>query len=176
MRLKDQVQFFLLVSIALLTFAVPAVSQTPAYSGVCPNGAPAREKYCNFFVHFNNDSNSPLDIRIAEALEVKTASETRSIGLIVAIDKYPMIPGGDISAAAVDAQRLQDFLIHEQKFDEVILLRNQDATIDNINYFLEDYLVNRPSDFNKKARLLIAYSGHGRFGTADGASDTRVDV
>jgi len=175
MQVKDHFRMLPFACIALLTFALPAFSQSPTYSGTCPNGAPARdEKYCHFFVHFNKDSNSPLDIRIAEALEVKTASETRSIGLIVAIDKYPMIPGGDISAAAVDARRLQDFLIQEQKFDEVILLRNEEATVDNINYFLEDYLVNRPADFNKKARLLIAYSGHGRFGTSDGAGDTQA--
>ena len=80
----------------------------------------------------------------------------------------------DLSAAAVDAQRLQDFLVDDQKFDEVIVLRNEEATVDTINYFLEDYLVHRAPDFNNNARLFIAYSGHGRFGTANGLADTQA--
>jgi len=157
----------------LVCLLTSAAAQTPPFSGTCANGAPAREeRFCRFFVHFNSDANAPLDTRIADAVGVKTAAETRSIGLIIAIDKYPNMPGHDISAAAVDGTRLADFLVREQKFDEVIVLRNEDATVDNINYFLEDYLVNRAAEFQKKARLLIAYSGHGRYGKSDGTADT----
>lgn len=148
------------------------------YSETCPNGAPVREaRYCRFFAQFNANNSSPLDIRIADALGVKDASETRSIGLIIAIDKYPNLPGLDIPAAAVDRKRLVDFLINKQKFDEVIVLSNEDASVDNINYFLDDYLYKRAYDFNKKARLLIAYSGHGRYGDADSmANASAVDA
>lgn len=66
---------------------------------------------------------------------------------------------------------MADFLINGQKFDEVILLKDQDASLDNINYFLKEYLPARGTMFDKKARLLIAYSGHGRFGTQNGNSD-----
>lgn len=158
-----------------LTLALTgAAAQSPEYSGTCPSGAQVREAYCRFFIHFNTDSNGPLDTRIADAVGVKTANETRSIGLIIAIDKYPNMPGHDIPAAGVDGDHLVTFLINSQKFDEVIVLRNEDATTDNINYFLEEYLPNRASDFNNKARLLIAYSGHGRYGTPDGTTDTRA--
>jgi lysozyme len=145
------------------------------YSGKCANGAPAREeRYCRFFVKFDRDNHDPLDVRIKDALGVNNASETRSIGLIIAIDKYPKMQGFDISAAAVDRDRLVKFLTEDQKFDEVIVLGNEDASVDNIKYFLEDYLYYRASDFNKKARLLVAYSGHGRYGDADNLADANA--
>ncbi|MDR5766154.1 MULTISPECIES: GH25 family lysozyme [unclassified Caballeronia] len=143
------------------------------FSGVCPNGAPAREaRYCQLFVHFNNQGGKALDTRIADAVGVKNAEETRSIGLVIAIDSYPNLAGADIPAARVDGDRLVDFLVNKQQFDEVIVLRNGDATVANIEYFLQDYLVNRAKEFNKKARLLVAYSGHGRYGSSDGMADT----
>lgn len=158
--------------VGLVCTLTSAAAQVPPYSGTCANGAPARQaRYCRFFAHFNTDATAPLDTRIADAVGVKTAAETRSIGIVITIDKYPNLPGHDIPAAAVDGTRLVNFLIDKQKFDEVIVLHNEDATVDNINYFLEDYLVNRAADFNKKARLLIAYSGHGRYGKADGTAD-----
>jgi lysozyme len=144
-----------------------AQPQSTPFSGTCPNGAPAREaRYCSFFVHYNT-GDAPLQTMVADFLGVSQASQTRSIGLIIAIDSYPNMPGHDLSAAAVDAQRLQDFLIDNQHFDEVIVLRNADATVENINYFLEDYLPNHADDYKGadgqgKARLLIAYTGHGR--------------
>jgi GH25 family lysozyme M1 (1,4-beta-N-acetylmuramidase) len=137
-------------------------ARADVYSGTCPNGAPAKyERYCPFFKQFNNNPNSTLDTQIADILGIKTADETRSIALIITISKYPLMPGNNISAAAVDGERLTDFLINDQKFDEVIVLRDEDATAETINYFLEEYLIDRAVEFNKKARLLIAYSGHG---------------
>nr|WP_311529140.1 GH25 family lysozyme [uncultured Ralstonia sp.] len=163
----------LLISMACVLTS--AMAQVPEFSGTCPNGAPARKEiYCRFFVHFNNDTNAKLDTRIADAVGVKTAAQTRAIGLIIVNDKYPNLPGHDLPAAAVDGDNLVRFLVEKQKFDELIVLRNLDATVDNINYFLEDYLPNRASDFDKKARLLIAYSGHGRYGKSDGSTDTRA--
>ena len=40
-------------------------------------------------------------------------------------------------------------------------LENGDATASNISYFLNNYLLARTSLYNKKSRVLIAYSGHG---------------
>jgi GH25 family lysozyme M1 (1,4-beta-N-acetylmuramidase) len=169
MRFLNNICFLRRGLVGLFCFMAYGAVQAAEYSGKCPNNAPAREaRYCRFFLQFNTDNKAPLDVRIADALQVKSATETRSIGLIIAIDKYPNLPNHDISAAKVDGDRLKEFLINKQKFDEVIVLRNEDATVDNINYFLDDYLPNRALDFKKKARLLVAYSGHGRSGGANG--------
>lgn len=135
------------------------------FSGTCQNGAQVeQESFCAFFKHYNNNPQTVLDTRIADTLGVKTADETRSIALIISISKYPLLDG-NISAAAVDGERLSDFLINDQKFDEVIVLHDEEATIENISYFLDEYLLNRGGEFmiegQPKARLLIAYSGHG---------------
>ena len=153
--------------------AQSAGSVSPSiYSGTCPNGAPAKEaRFCRFFVHYGSVA-EPLPVVIGDFLGITHASQTRSIGLIIAIDKYPQMPGHDLSAAAVDAERLQEFLVSNQGFDEVVVLRNGDATQENIDYFLRDYLLNHADDYkgpdgNGRARLLIAYTGHGRAETSD---------
>ena len=156
-----------LVLVVLLPMSVSAQPAATAYAGICPNGAPAREaRYCPFFVRYSTNTGS-LPTVVGDLLGVTSASDTRSIGLIIAIDDYPNMPGHNLSAAAADAMNLQDFLIDDQQFDEVIVLRNADASVENINYFLEDYLPNHADDYRDpngqgKARLLIAYSGHGR--------------
>jgi lysozyme len=152
---------------ALLATSVRGQPAATVYAGTCANGAPAREeRYCSFFVHYNTNA-ALLPTIVGDLLGVTNASGTRSIGLIIAIDDYPSMPGHNLSAAAADAMNLQDFLIDDQQFDEVIVLRNTDASVENINYFLEDYLPNHADDFRDpsgqgKARLVIAYSGHGR--------------
>jgi len=164
MRLnRNYIRGILLLGFAALIAALSTtttMAESGGFAGVCDNGAPAREQqYCHFFEYFRSTANT-LDHRLADNLGVKDADDTRSIGLIIAIDKYPNQQ--DISAAKVDGDNLTQFLINDQQFDEVIVLRNSDATVSNINYFLLDYLVNRALDYHKKARLLIAYSGHGR--------------
>ncbi|MEV8518977.1 GH25 family lysozyme [Dyella marensis] len=148
--------------------AGPLRAQSPPapFEGTCPSGAPAKEHYCAFFVRYNT-GDGPLQAMVGDFLGVTEASQTRSVGLIIAIDDYPNLPGHNLTAAAVDARRLQDFLINDQHFDEVIVLRNADASAENINYFLEDYLPRHADDYKgsdgkSRARLLIAYSGHGR--------------
>lgn len=149
-----------------------APAQPAVYSGTCSNGAPAREeRYCRFFVHYSKGS-EVLPVMVGDFLGITQASQTRSIGLIIAIDSYPNMPGHDLSAAAVDAERLQDFFINNEGFDEVIVVRNADATPENIDYFIRDYLPNHADDYKGadgqgRARLVIAYSGHGRAETAD---------
>ncbi|WP_084596158.1 GH25 family lysozyme [Pseudomonas massiliensis] len=115
------------------------------------------------------DGEGDLDLRVGDALKVTKPEETRAIGLVISIAKYPNI-NADIPAADVDGKRIVNFLTGSQKFDEVIHLRNEDATKDNINWFLDTYLVSRAAAFNGKARLLIIYSGHGLYGDKDGVS------
>ncbi|MDV7024783.1 hypothetical protein R4P48_19155 [Atlantibacter subterranea] len=121
-------------------------------SGICQNGAMVHKEYCQFFIYYRNAKADKLDIRISDALQIpdQDASKTRAIGLIIAISKYPAL-NANLEAAEVDGKRLANFLIYGQKFDEVILLKDQDATAENIDYFLKDYLPARGEMFNKKA-------------------------
>ncbi|MFD2058191.1 GH25 family lysozyme [Mesorhizobium calcicola] len=129
-------------------------------------------KYCRFFTHYENGA-TVLDPRIGESVHVTSSDDTRSIGLIIAIADYQNEGVADVSAAAVDGDNLTKFLIDNQHFDEVIVLRDSDASKDTIDYFLRDYLVKRGDFFSTqeggetkhKARLLVAYSGHGTSGS-----------
>src|ERR1700755_735309 len=107
------------VATALIIASCGGYAQTDSvFSGTCSNGAQSKDpKYCSLFVHYNNDPDADLDTRIADALNINSASQTRSIALIIAVDRYPKIPGHDIPAAKVDGDRLTDFLIKVQKFD-----------------------------------------------------------
>lgn len=154
-------------ALALLLLAgsgVWAVDQPSTYSGVCPSGAQARkEAYCHLFTHYASDAKpGSLDFRIADNLGVMRSDQTRSIALVIAIGAYPNHPGYELPAAKVDGDNLERFLVVDQKFDEVIMLRDGDATVGNIDYFLDDYIPNRAGGFGNKARILIAFSGHGR--------------
>jgi lysozyme len=161
----------LLAGIATLGASCPPDSAAQSGAGACSNGAMVDPAYCKFFVQYEHGPVHALDSRIAESLGLPgdRSDATRSIALIIAIDKYPLLPKpeDDLSAAGVDRQNLVDYLKGPQKFDEVIVLANEDATVDNINYFLDYYLKNRGDSFvaedgQSRARLLIAFSGHGR--------------
>jgi lysozyme len=147
--------------------AVAAHSQPASFHGTCPKGPMVTEaKYCNFFVHYN-PGDAVLPEGVGDLLHLSKPAETRSIGLIIEIDSYPNMPGHDLAAAKKDGDNLRNFLVNEQHFDEVIVLRNADATEENINYFLRTYLVTHGDEYQggdakPRARLLIAYSGHGR--------------
>lgn len=138
-------------------------------SPFCENGAFVPREYCKYFVFYRKDGSGELDVRVGDALKVTKPEETRAIGLVISISKYPNL-NANIPAADTDGNRMVDFLVGTQKFDEVIHLKDEEATKDNINWFLDSYLVNRAPVFNGKARLLIIYSGHGLYGDKDGDS------
>ena len=82
---------------------------------ICKNGAMVPDEYCHFFIHYGPEAPGKLDIRISDALKIpdQDAAKTRAIGLIISISKYPLLHA-DIPAAAVDGQRMADFLINGQ--------------------------------------------------------------
>lgn len=55
----------------------------------------------------------------------------------------------------------------DQGFDEVIVLDNEHATKDAINYFLEQYLLTQVNDYKGRSRFLFMYDGHGIPGADD---------
>lgn len=125
------------------------------------------ERMCSYFVKFN-DGLTPVDRRIADRLTPGSKAETRSIALVIGISLYPNLSGDmkNLTPAATDVKNLERFLVQEQKFDEVIVLENDGATVANIEYFLQTYVPQRGIDYNFKSRFLLAYSGHGLKETA----------
>lgn len=128
----------------------------------CPSGPTvANETMCSYFFYYGSESVTP-DARITSRVKLGTGERVRNIALIIGISSYPNFSTDQqLPAAANDVEHLKTFLKDDEKFDEVIVLQNADATKDNIRYFLEDYILQRAAQFNNKARILIAYSGHG---------------
>lgn len=132
-----------------------------AWAVTCESGAQVSNKeQCKFFYFYNN-TNRALDPRIALRVGAQKPDDTRSIALVIGIDTYPNLPNASIKAAAKDVDNLKIFLKEKQKFDEIIVIQNDSATGANIDYFLYSYLPQRASIYNHRARVLIAYSGHG---------------
>lgn len=156
-----------LKAVVIAGFVAVAGSSTTAQSSakvVChtsksEGAAVDVEARCSAFEHFSSEDATP-DERVARNLNVKEGEFARSIALVVGIGKYDNA-SYDLPAAEKDVERLSNFLIFDQQFDEVIVLSDKAATIDNIRYFLRTYATERAAFYQGKVRFLFAYSGHG---------------
>lgn len=152
-------------TVAICTLLVsPEVRLVAQTSVTCTNPAAKgaavdRIEHCSAFRHFASD-NTPPDERVARNLDVKTGEFARSIAVVIGISRYSN-PDFNLPAAHVDVVNLQDFLINDQKFDEVIVLENADVTIDAIRYYLRTYATRRAAYYRGKVRFLVTFSGHG---------------
>lgn len=114
---------------------------------------------CAYFAHYAPDDKQP-DPRIVANLHLSPGQSARSIALVVGIGKYKKADYNVIDANK-DVDKLMPFLIDDQGFDEVIVLRDDQATRDNIRYFLRKYAMDRTNTYQGRVRFLFAYSGHG---------------
>jgi GH25 family lysozyme M1 (1,4-beta-N-acetylmuramidase) len=154
------------VLISITTFALLfavhccAISVARADDTHCANGATTdTEDRCRLIHHYNSVDGAP-DGRIMTNLHVDKADTVRSMALIIAISEYPEM-GGKLVAAENDLKHLEKLFVEDQKFDEVVVLKNDDANRDNIDYFLRIYFVRKGEQFHGRSRLVVAYSGHG---------------
>jgi lysozyme len=134
----------------------------------CDNGATASQKYCNYFYFYRNNG-SYRDPRLVRAISLGATETTRSVAIILGVDKYPNAQDRDLQAAKVDFDKLKIFLRDVQHFDEIIVLENDDVTLSNINYFLQVYIPQVSHQYTKP-RVLFTYSGHG---VASGVQGTK---
>ncbi|MCI5117447.1 MAG: DUF1566 domain-containing protein [Candidatus Electrothrix sp. LOE1_4_5] len=109
----------------------------------------------------NRDTRS-LPEKILNKVGLTRADVGRSFALLCGISTYPNIQGkhGNLKPAAEDIQKLQAYLKQHEFFDEVVVLRNKQVTLANLEYFLQTYFPARLKQF-PKSRFLFAYSGHG---------------
>jgi TPR repeat protein len=86
----------------------------------------------------------------------------RSFALICGVSYYPNmgIMDQNLQPAEEDLQKLQNYLENYEFFDEIVVLKNADMTLENLGYFLQTYFPKRLQKF-PKSRFLFAYSGHG---------------
>ena len=155
---------------ALLAFAAIALTR-PAVADVhqCPSGAIVKNSkridYCAAFKQFLSPKEATVDRLIEQSVDIDGSlkGKMRSYALIVSVSEYPQFESpADRALTAVDKD-YDDIVafLKEQGFDEIIVLRNKDATPENINYFLDDYLFQNFSDHRNTARFLFAFDGHG---------------
>jgi hypothetical protein len=117
-------------------------------------------EYQRFFVQ-RSDQRS----RFEKALNLigKTSFPAgRSFALIAGVTQYPNLPPLERSLrpAAADIEELQTYLKEQEFFDEIVVLKDGDMTLANLNYFLENYFPERLAQ-SPHSRFLFAYSGHG---------------
>ncbi|MCI5178540.1 MAG: DUF1566 domain-containing protein [Candidatus Electrothrix sp. AW3_4] len=109
----------------------------------------------------NRDTRS-LPEKILNKVGLTRADVGRSFALLCGISEYPNIQGkhGNLKPAAEDIQKLQAYLKQHEFFDEVVVLRDKQVTLRNLEYFLQTYFPKHLKKF-PKSRFLFAYSGHG---------------
>ncbi|MCW5211671.1 caspase family protein [Desulfobulbus sp. TB] len=109
----------------------------------------------------NTDKRS-LPEKVLNKVGLTRADVGRSFALICGVSKYPNMKGknGDLKPAAEDLRKLQAYLKHHEFFDEVVVLRDDQVTLANLEYFLQTYFPARLKKF-PKSRFLFAYTGHG---------------
>ena len=130
---------------------------------VCPNHANVSEqKYCGFFIKYPTTAISSADSRLEDDIPRENTDDPpiRSIALIVDVNHYPKLPEHDLPPVKNDLHNLVPFL-NRQGFDEIIVLENEDATAENIDYFLGVYLPKELMIYGVRSRVLFAFSGHG---------------
>jgi uncharacterized protein len=91
----------------------------------------------------------------------------RSYALIAGVTQYPNFPvlEQSLKPAAVDIEKLKSYLKGQEFFDEIVVLKDGDMNLDNLNYFLQNYFPDRLAR-SPHSRFLFAYSGHGYAGGA----------
>ncbi|NEH59826.1 hypothetical protein GR198_29325 [Rhizobium leguminosarum] len=135
-------------------------------SFACENGPDlTNDDMCKFVVHYVDEGKIPVDENIASRIvpESGTALPVRSYALIVDVNTYPNFLNKDdryLAPAKNDLANLVTFF-KEQKFEEIIVLENDNATRGNIEYFLRDYLKGISRARDKRSRIVFAFSGHG---------------
>lgn len=124
----------------------------------CPADVPP--KFERYFVHCVDRRS--LTEKALNLIGLTSEEVGRSFALVAGVDTYPNLSGSDrmLEPAAVDLARLEAYLKDQEFFDEIVVLRNEAVTLENLTYFLQAYFPTRLRQF-PNSRFLFAYSGHG---------------
>ena len=146
---KAEVYFPLFIVLFCVLLGTRGLGATP----------PVDVSYQKYFVQYE-DNRSWYETAL-NAVGQTNLEVGRSFALIAGVSHYPRLGGNkDLIPAAEDIRKLRHYLIHVEKFDEVVELKNVDVNLENFNYFLQSYFPQQLKQF-PKSRFLFAYSGHG---------------
>ena len=81
-----------------------------------------------------------------------------SYALIIAVGDYDNLK--PLQAPKRDAEKLKQVLLNTGDYDEVVVLRDADASFENIRYFMETYFPKKMKQ-SGRYRFLFYFSGHG---------------
>jgi hypothetical protein len=126
-----------------------------------------------FFAHFTDSRSVPIPV--LNQLSLDPTRVGRSFALLAGISTYPSLPSEykDLKPASEDIRKLEDYLEKVEYFDEIVILKDEDVTSDNLEYFLQGYFLDRLQKY-PNSRFLLAYSGHGfTYGSSSFALSTR---
>ncbi len=157
---------------AFLLFGLAAAAQdTPMRS--CDFGAIVEDNkdfdYCSAFVQPVLTTEQGAIDRKLEAIIASDGSlknKIRSYAFIISISHYEHIQNPELR----DLKGVNDEfdplikLLKDQGFDEIVKLREGDASVANINYFMNTYFFNEfksRKEQNLLTRFLFLYDGHG---------------
>ncbi|RWA70568.1 GH25 family lysozyme [Mesorhizobium sp.] len=156
----------MLRTLALSFLSLVALALSVYGAHACDNGADVPDDKCGFFKQFIEDGDA-VDDRISSRLDPGSSEPAiRSYALVVDINNYPnfaLAEDRQLLPAKHDLENLVAFF-KVQKFEEIIVLENADASRQNIQYFLEDYLSGSARARDGRARIVFAFSGHGAQG------------
>ncbi|BFU95903.1 MAG: hypothetical protein NTNFB02_26250 [Nitrospira sp.] len=145
------------VALAAIPFLL-AMTMPPVLHATEP--PPAEPEYRKFFAHFV-DKRSYKE-KVLNLIGLTKDDVGRSFALIAGVSDYPRMPPlqKELAPAAEDLRKVEDYLKNVEFFDEIVVLRNQEVSLENFRYFLQSYFPQRLKNF-PKSRFLFVYSGHG---------------
>jgi hypothetical protein len=149
---------WLMLTVGLLpATALQAACPPPVYQNL-PEAVPQEYRGC--FVQYVDKRSLPE--QALNLIGLSSQEVGRSFALIAGVTQYPNLPREQqyLKPAAEDLRRLQTYLKDQEFFDEIVVLKDGDVTLQTLRYFLEVYFPARVGRF-PKSRFLFAYSGHG---------------
>jgi hypothetical protein len=122
---------------------------------------PFGQKYDKFFEVRSPDKRA-FTQRLFDFVGIGSNNFGRSFALVAGVSKYPHLPAGqrDLDAAGEDVTKLIEYLREYESFDEIVALRNEEVTEENLAYFIERYFP-KQLRMSPRSRFLFAFSGHG---------------
>jgi tetratricopeptide (TPR) repeat protein len=123
------------------------------------------EKYKGFFFEY---SDRHMLEKMLNSVKLTSLPVGRSFALIAGVTNYPNFSPLErsLKPAEVDIEKLKSYLKDQEYFDEIVVLKDRDMNLENLNYFLENYFP-RELQRSPHSRFLFAYSGHG-YATQEG--------
>ena len=152
-----------------LTLWIIALVVACSFIGFYTPASAMPEEFSRYFA-VKEDRRSLLE-KALNLVDENIGDVGQSFALILGVSDYPLLPPDDrsLSPAAIDRDKLVYYLREYEKFDEIVVLWNEDMNFHTLTFFLQDYFPRRLKN-SPRSRFLLAYSGHGYLVTTSARS------